>query len=133
MLATPKRVSYAFCKRLVDLVGAAVLLVLLSPLLLVLVLVVKLTSRGPVFYRSKRVGLAGRPFEFFKFRTMVLGAEDKLEDLLEQNEKEGPIFKIRHDPRVTAIGHFLRKYSLDELPQLLLVLTGEMSLVGPRP
>ncbi|HEY6780460.1 MAG TPA: sugar transferase [Thermoleophilaceae bacterium] len=120
-------------KRTFDIVGAALLIALLSPLLILVALLIRLTSRGPVLYRSKRPGIGGRPFDCFKFRTMVADAEHIQGSLEHRNEVGGPIFKIRDDPRVTGVGRFLRRWSLDELPQLLNVLRGEMSLVGPRP
>jgi exopolysaccharide biosynthesis polyprenyl glycosylphosphotransferase len=120
-------------KRIFDLVGATLLLVLLSPVLLLVSLLIKVTSRGPVLYRSVRPGIGGKPFNCVKFRTMVEGADDLQDELEPSNELDGAIFKIKTDPRVTAVGRFLRRWSLDELPQLLNVLRGEMSLVGPRP
>lgn len=120
-------------KRISDIVGASLLLLLLSPIMLLLALAIKLTSRGPVLYCSERVGEKGTNFRFLKFRTMEVGADLKWETLRSHNEREGPFFKMKNDPRLTCIGGFLRKYSLDELPQLLHVLRGEMSLVGPRP
>ena len=120
-------------KRVLDLAVASVSLVVLSPLFLLIALAVKWSSPGPVFFRQMRAGLGGRPFEFYKFRSMVPDAELRKRDLLALNEQDGPAFKIRHDPRVTPLGRFLRKTSLDELPQLWNVLRGEMSLVGPRP
>ena len=120
-------------KRALDLAGASFGLVLLLPVMLLVGALLKMTSRGPVFFRQSRVGLGGRPFTMVKFRTMVVGAERLQARLLDQNEQEGPIFKITNDPRITGIGRFLRKTSLDELPQLWNVLLGEMSLVGPRP
>jgi exopolysaccharide biosynthesis polyprenyl glycosylphosphotransferase len=120
-------------KRLVDVFGASVGLVLLSPLLLLLVLLVKVTSRGPAFFVQERCGFRGRVFRFYKFRTMVIDAEQRKASLAHLNEMKGPAFKIRRDPRVTPVGRFLRKCSLDELPQLWNVLRGDMSLVGPRP
>jgi exopolysaccharide biosynthesis polyprenyl glycosylphosphotransferase len=120
-------------KRTFDLVASALLLVLLSPIMGLAVLAIRLSSRGPVLYRSQRPGIGGRPFKCFKFRTMVAGAEHLQDELEPRNELSGPIFKMREDPRVTAVGRFLRRWSLDELPQLLNVLRGEMSLVGPRP
>jgi exopolysaccharide biosynthesis polyprenyl glycosylphosphotransferase len=120
-------------KRTFDLVGATLLLVVLSPLLLLVSLVIKATSRGPVLYRSVRPGIGGNPFDCVKFRTMVEGADDLQDELEPSNEVDGAIFKMRTDPRVTPVGRFLRRWSLDELPQLLNVLRGEMSLVGPRP
>jgi exopolysaccharide biosynthesis polyprenyl glycosylphosphotransferase len=120
-------------KRTFDLVGATLLLVLLSPLLLVIVLAVRLTSRGPVLFHSTRRGIGQRPFACLKFRTMHTNAEQRQADLEELNEASGALFKIRNDPRLTPIGRVLRRFSLDELPQLVNVLRGDMSLVGPRP
>lgn len=121
-------------KRGLDIAGAAALLILLAPVLLGIGLIVRLTSRGPALYRSTRTGLYGKQFTVLKFRTMHRGAEHVRAELLELNEVPGGIlFKIRRDPRVTPFGRFLRRYSLDELPQLVNVLTGSMSLVGPRP
>jgi exopolysaccharide biosynthesis polyprenyl glycosylphosphotransferase len=120
-------------KRTFDLVGATLLLLLLSPLLLAITIAVRLSSRGPVLYRSTRVGIGQRPFPCLKFRTMHTDAEERQSDLEELNEATGALFKIRDDPRLTAIGSQLRRFSLDELPQLINVLRGEMSLVGPRP
>ncbi len=128
------RVTYAFWKRVLDVVGSATLIVLLAPVLAVLAALVKLTSPGPIIYQQVRIGRYGREFPFFKFRSMYQDADERLAELLEKgNEKDGPIFKMKNDPRVTPVGKFLRKYSLDELPQLFNVLRGEMSLVGPRP
>jgi exopolysaccharide biosynthesis polyprenyl glycosylphosphotransferase len=120
-------------KRIFDLLGATLLLIVLSPLLLLVSLLIKTTSRGPVLYRSVRPGIGGNPFDCVKFRTMVEGADDLQDELEPSNEVGGAIFKMRTDPRVTPVGRFLRRWSLDELPQLLNVLRGEMSLVGPRP
>lgn len=120
-------------KRTLDFAAAGLLLVVLAPMFLVIAAAVKLNSRGPVFFRQRRVGLNGRPFWLIKFRSMQDGAEKQLEKLKGKNEMDGPVFKISNDPRVTAVGRFLRRYSLDELPQLWNVLRGEMSLVGPRP
>jgi exopolysaccharide biosynthesis polyprenyl glycosylphosphotransferase len=120
-------------KRAFDLVGATLLLVAFSPFLLVIVLAVRLSSRGPVLFRSTRRGIGQRPFECLKFRTMHTDAEQRQADLEEFNEASGALFKIRDDPRMTRVGRILRRYSLDELPQLVNVLRGEMSLVGPRP
>lgn len=128
------RVRYAFWKRILDVLGSSVLLLIFSPLLLLIALLVKLSSRGPIIYHQIRIGRGGKPFSFYKFRSMYQDADKRLEELLARyNEKEGPIFKMKRDPRVTPIGRWLRKYSLDELPQLFNVLKGEMSLVGPRP
>ncbi len=120
-------------KRAFDLVGASLLLVLFSPLLLMIALAVRLSSRGPVLYGSTRPGIGLQPFRCLKFRTMHTDAEQRLADLESMNEASGALFKIREDPRLTPVGRFLRRFSLDELPQLINVLRGEMSLVGPRP
>lgn len=120
-------------KRLMDVIGAIVGLVILSPLYLGITLAILLTSGRPVFYEHIRVGRDGKPFRFIKFRTMTRNAEQERHLVIDLNEADGPVFKIRNDPRVTPLGRVLRRYSLDELPQLLHVLTGEMSLVGPRP
>jgi exopolysaccharide biosynthesis polyprenyl glycosylphosphotransferase len=120
-------------KRTFDIVGSTLLLVLLSPVLGLIALAIKATSRGPVIYRSLRPGIGGESFACFKFRTMYQDADTFQHELEGHNEKAGPIFKIRDDPRVTSVGRFLRRWSLDELPQLFNVLRGEMSLVGPRP
>ena len=128
-----KRVPYAFSKRTFDLVCAFLLLLVCAPVIVALALIIKLTSRGPAFYRSTRVGLGGREFLFLKLRSMYVDADARLASLMEDNEKDGPIFKIKNDPRITPIGRFIRKYSLDELPQFIHVLVGEMSMVGPRP
>jgi exopolysaccharide biosynthesis polyprenyl glycosylphosphotransferase len=120
-------------KRTLDVFGSALGLLALSPLLVLLALAVKLTSRGPVLFAQQRCGLGGRTFRFYKLRTMVVGAESRKRELEHLNEMRGPIFKIRRDPRITALGRMLRKLSLDELPQLWNVLRGDMSLVGPRP
>jgi exopolysaccharide biosynthesis polyprenyl glycosylphosphotransferase len=120
-------------KRLFDLAGAALLGLVLAPVMALSALAIKLSSRGPVLYRSMRPGIGGRPFSCLKFRTMVQGAEHLQDHLENRNELGGAIFKIRNDPRITSVGRFLRRWSLDELPQLINVLRGEMSLVGPRP
>jgi exopolysaccharide biosynthesis polyprenyl glycosylphosphotransferase len=125
--------TQAAAKRVCDVAISAVGLLLLAPLLVGVALVIKLTSRGPVIFRQERIGLRGRPFTVLKFRTMVIGADLMLEKLRDLNEADGPLFKLRKDPRVTRVGRTLRKYSIDELPQLINVLKGEMSLVGPRP
>lgn len=120
-------------KRLFDLVIATTALLLLSPVLAAVALAVKLTSPGPIFFRQERVGRNSEPFHVLKFRSMVVNAEELLAELLAENEGAGPLFKMRSDPRVTRVGRFIRKTSLDELPQLINVLRNEMSLVGPRP
>jgi exopolysaccharide biosynthesis polyprenyl glycosylphosphotransferase len=120
-------------KRSFDFVVASALMVFLAPLLLAIAASIKLTSRGPVLFRSRRPGIGGQPFDCLKFRTMHTDAEQRQEELEELNEATGALFKIRRDPRVTQIGHVLRRFSLDELPQLVNVLRGDMSMVGPRP
>ena len=125
-------IDYAL-KRSFDLVLSTVGLILLSPVLLAIATAIKLSSRGPAIYRSVRPGMAGKPFRCFKFRTMREHADQVQADLEPLNEQSGALFKIRQDPRLTRIGRFLRRFSLDELPQLVNVVRGEMSLVGPRP
>jgi len=120
-------------KRAMDVAGAAIALVLLAPLLALIAALVALSDRGPVLFVQERAGLFGRPFQMLKFRTMVPQAEQQLEALRPSNEMSGPVFKMEDDPRVTRVGRVLRRWSLDELPQLINVLRGEMSLVGPRP
>lgn len=120
-------------KRILDVIVSATLLLILSPVLLLTTILVKLSSSGPALFAQERVGLNKRPFRMYKFRTMVVGAEKLQAQLESLNEAQGPVFKIKNDPRITRIGKILRKTSIDELPQLLNVLKGEMSLVGPRP
>jgi exopolysaccharide biosynthesis polyprenyl glycosylphosphotransferase len=129
----PKEDWHLLTKRLMDLIGGVVFLVLLSPVFLLVAVLIKLDSSGPVFFKQARVGLNRRRFQLFKFRTMVDGAHRQQAALEQRNEVTGPVFKIRRDPRVTRIGLLLRRFSIDELPQLLNVIRGEMSLVGPRP
>ncbi len=121
-------------KRAADLAGAFVGLILLAPILLLIAVLIRLEGRGPIFFRQSRRGYRGKLFRVIKFRTMCTDAEQRLGTLEESNESAGGVlFKLRHDPRVTRLGRFLRRYSLDELPQLINILCGEMSLVGPRP
>jgi exopolysaccharide biosynthesis polyprenyl glycosylphosphotransferase len=120
-------------KRICDVLIASLALWLLAPLFLVAAVLIKATSRGPVFFRQLRCGLHGKPFEMLKFRSMLADAEQRRKTLEALNERNGPVFKMRNDPRVTRIGALLRKYSIDEVPQLINVLRGEMSIVGPRP
>jgi exopolysaccharide biosynthesis polyprenyl glycosylphosphotransferase len=121
-------------KRYFDLICAAILLLVLSPVYLVVAVLIKLDSPGPVFFKQNRIGLHGQQFKIWKFRTMIVNAEKVQASLEAKNEiKDGVLFKLKDDPRITRIGKFLRLYSLDELPQLFNVLLGEMSLVGPRP
>ena len=130
---TPKNADLLAAKRVFDVIISSALLVFCLPLFILAAILIRLISNGPVLYRQIRCGLDGRPFTFLKFRSMVEGADEKREEIAHLNEVEGPIFKISTDPRVTKIGRFLRRTSIDELPQLINVLRGEMSLVGPRP
>jgi lipopolysaccharide/colanic/teichoic acid biosynthesis glycosyltransferase len=120
-------------KRVMDVAGATFALLLLWPVILAAAIAIKLDTRGPVFYRQRRIGAGGREFGFFKLRTMQVGADEMKCDLKEENEASGPVFKMRSDPRITRVGRFLRRSSIDELPQFWNVLRGDMSLVGPRP
>jgi exopolysaccharide biosynthesis polyprenyl glycosylphosphotransferase len=133
-VASPQHTRLArAAKRIMDIVGAAIGLVALSPLLVGIAIAIKLTSPGPVLFRQLRTGREGHPFTILKFRTMYDDAEARRHEMADRNEMDGPIFKMRHDPRATRIGRLLRRTSLDELPQLVNVLRGDMSLVGPRP
>jgi exopolysaccharide biosynthesis polyprenyl glycosylphosphotransferase len=126
--------AYLLIKRLIDILGALFGLILLSPLFLIISIIIKLDdSSGTVFFKQKRIGKDGKEFYMYKFRSMVANAEELKTSLLDKNEANGPVFKIKDDPRVTKIGKFIRRTSIDELPQLINVLKGEMSLVGPRP
>src|SRR6201999_2134224 len=119
-------------KRILDVLMSATMIFLLTPLLLVVCAFIKLTSRGPILFRQERLGINKRRFVIYKFRTMIPDAEQRIADLETLNEMSGPVFKIKNDPRITPIGKFLRRTSIDELPQLFNVLKGDMSLVGPR-
>ena len=132
-LLGPRRLFYDHAKRVIDVIGAAILIVLTAPVMAAAALAIKLTGPGPVLFCQNRLGQDGRPFRVFKFRSMRLGAEDARPMMERLNERERPIFKIKRDPRVTRVGRFLRRSSIDELPQLFNILRGEMSLVGPRP
>lgn len=127
------RLVYHTVKRGFDILASGVALVLLSPLFGVLTVKIKKEDGGPAFYSQTRIGKNGKPFKMWKFRSMIVNADKMVEQLEEQNEIDGAMFKIKDDPRITKIGHTIRKYSLDELPQLWNVLIGDMSLVGPRP
>lgn len=133
MPVAQSRIGYRIAKRLIDIVGSAVLLLLLAPLFLVIAICIRLDSCGPVVFRQTRLGLGGKPFTFYKFRSMCTDAEESRKKILHMNEVSGPVFKIKQDPRVTRVGKWLRRYSIDELPQLFNVLKGNMSFVGPRP
>lgn len=128
-----KKPIYTFIKRLGDIIGSLLIIILFSWLYLILAILIKCTSRGPVIYKSQRVGKNGKLFTFYKFRSMRVGAEQELDSLLDKNETGGITFKIKDDPRITKFGKFLRKTSLDELPQMFNILNGTMSFVGPRP
>jgi len=128
-----ERGAYPVVKRAMDIAVASASLLFFLPLFLVVAAAIKLDSPGPVLFRQTRIGKGGKPFSFYKFRSMIRDAERHKEALRDRNEAEAPLFKIRNDPRVTAVGRILRKTSLDELPQMINVLKGEMSLVGPRP
>jgi exopolysaccharide biosynthesis polyprenyl glycosylphosphotransferase len=126
--------KYLISKRIIDLLGASIGIILLSGLFILVSILIKIEDpKGPIFFSQKRVGKDGKEFKMFKFRSMVADAEEKLRELLKYNETTGAMFKMKNDPRVTKIGKFIRKTSIDELPQLFNVLKGEMSLVGPRP
>jgi len=131
--SAPAASLQGLAKQAIDFAGALAMLVLLSPVLLLCALAVKLNSPGPVLFQQKRSGINGRPFTMYKFRSMATNAEQRKHELAAMNEMSGPVFKVSNDPRITPVGRFLRRFSLDELPQLLNVLKGAMSLVGPRP
>jgi len=126
-------IYYLVLKRLMDIIVTSLILVCAVPLMVVVAMTIKLEDGGPIFYRSKRVGQWGRPFTLYKFRSMRPDAPLAKAGLEHLNEKDGPVFKIRHDPRITRVGRVIRKYSIDELPQIWNILQGDMSLVGPRP
>jgi exopolysaccharide biosynthesis polyprenyl glycosylphosphotransferase len=125
--------TFDILKRFMDIAVATLILLLVLPVMPVIILLIKLDSPGPVLFRQKRVGKDGREFDFFKFRSMHLGAENVIASLRPLSGVDGPVFKLKEDPRITGTGRFLRRSSLDELPQLLNVLKGDMSVVGPRP
>jgi lipopolysaccharide/colanic/teichoic acid biosynthesis glycosyltransferase len=126
-------VGFRFAKRLADIVVASFAIFLLSPLLLVTALLVWAEDRGPVLYRQARVGRFGKQFWFYKFRSMRVDADRIREQLLKQSDAQGAAFKMKNDPRITRIGRFIRKFSIDEMPQLFAVLAGHMAIIGPRP
>jgi exopolysaccharide biosynthesis polyprenyl glycosylphosphotransferase len=125
--------TFLFLKRVLDISGSAFLLILSVPIFLLIAFLIKVTSKGPVFFKQIRSGLNGKKFVMYKFRSMVDGAEGMKKDLEKMSELRGPVFKIKSDPRVISIGRILRRTSFDELPQLINIFKGEMSLVGPRP
>ena len=116
-----------------DIICSMSALIVLAPILIVVAILIKIESKGPVIFSQERVGINNKKFKMYKFRSMVVNAENMKEKLEKQNERKGPMFKIKNDPRVTTIGRFIRKTSIDELPQLINILKGEMSIVGPRP
>lgn len=128
-----KKIVYSIFKRTMDIFGSIIGILLLSPVFLIVAILIKLDSKGKVLFSQKRVGLKGKEFNIYKFRSMVEDAEELKKLLKDKNEMSGPMFKIKEDPRITKVGKVIRKTSIDELPQLLNVLKGEMSLVGPRP
>jgi exopolysaccharide biosynthesis polyprenyl glycosylphosphotransferase len=132
-MAAPDNEIKLYVKRILDVVLSGLMFVILSPFLLIIAILVKVSSKGPIFYEWNVIGLNKKPFRSWKFRTMVPNADAMKTDLSERNEMNGPVFKIKNDPRVTKVGKFLRKFSLDELPQLWSILKGDMSFVGPRP
>ena len=127
------KILYSTFKRLLDILGSIIGLIVLSPILIIIGILIKLESKGPIIFSQKRVGLNKKEFKMYKLRSMVCNAEELKEKLAEKNEMSGPMFKIKEDPRITKIGKIIRKTSIDELPQLINVLKGDMSLVGPRP
>ena len=131
--STPDELIQLLIKRLFDFFSSIIAILILSPVFLITAMIIKVSSKGPIFFRQQRCSLSGRRFTLYKFRTMVVDAELKLEELLAYNEMQGPVFKMENDPRLTKAGKFLRKFSIDELPQFWNVFRGDMSLVGPRP
>ena len=127
------KLMYNFVKRFIDIFCSGLGIILLSPVFIIVGTIIKLDSKGPIIFSQKRVGKDGKAFKMYKFRSMVVNAEELKKKLMHQNEMSGPMFKMKDDPRITKIGKFIRKTSIDELPQLINVLKGEMSLVGPRP
>lgn len=125
--------GYFILKRIIDLVGSIIGIMLFSPILIILAIIIKLDSQGPVIFSQERIGLNEQKFKMHKLRSMIVNAEELKKKLEKQNEMDGPMFKMKNDPRITKIGKIIRRTSLDELPQLFNVLKGEMSLVGPRP
>lgn len=126
--------GYLIIKRFMDIIGSLIGLIILAPIFCIVAIIMKIEDpKGPIIFKQVRLGKDGQEFQMYKFRSMVVNAEEKLKDLLSQNEVSGAMFKMKEDPRITKIGEFIRKTSIDELPQLINVLKGEMSLVGPRP
>ncbi len=132
-VGTKKKSGYFYVKRCMDFIFAIIALVVLSPLFLIVAIAIKFEDNGNVFYSQVRCGKNGKHFKMYKFRSMYMDADEKLEELQALNERDGPVFKISNDPRVTKVGSFIRKTCIDELPQLVNIIRGEMSIVGPRP
>ena len=130
---TPKVKFYLFSKRFTDIFLSAIGLILLSPILLIVAIAIRIDSKGPIIFKQDRVGKDGKIFSMYKFRSMIVNAEELKTKLETKNEMSGPMFKMKNDPRITKVGRFIRKTSIDELPQLINVIKGDMSLVGPRP
>lgn len=133
VIISKRKYLYLILKRIMDIVASILGLILLSPILIIVSIIIKLESKGPIIFSQQRVGVNGKNFKMYKLRSMVINAEEIKNKLQEQNEMSGPMFKIKDDPRITKVGKFIRKTSIDELPQLFNVLKGDMSLVGPRP
>lgn len=132
-IAPPAKPAYEVCKRIFDLVMATFALIVLSPVFLGVAIAIKIEDGGKVFFTQERLTKGGRHFKMYKFRSMIPNAEQKLDSLMQYNEMSGPAFKMRNDPRITKVGNFIRKTSIDELPQLLNIIKGDMSIIGPRP
>lgn len=128
-----KHYFYRFTKRLFDILASLIGLIILSPVFLVVAIAIKIDDGGPIFYNQERIGKNGKEFKMYKFRSMKVNADQELEKLIHKNEVDGAMFKMKDDPRITRVGKFIRKTSIDEFPQLLNVLFGQMSIVGPRP
>lgn len=129
----PEKPVYDFCKRIFDVVMSTFALIVLSPIFLVVAILIKKEDGGDVIYSSTRLTKDGKEFQMYKFRSMRVDADKHLDELMDQNEMNGPVFKIADDPRITRIGHFIRKTSIDELPQLVNIIKGDMAIIGPRP
>jgi exopolysaccharide biosynthesis polyprenyl glycosylphosphotransferase len=128
-----RSITYHFFKRFIDICGAAFAMIFLSPVIIITIIAIKLDSRGPVLFSQERVGKNGKLFRMYKFRSMVVNAEKLLIKLKDKNEMSGPMFKMKDDPRITRVGRFIRRTSIDELPQFFNIIKGDMSFVGPRP
>lgn len=132
-VASKKRYLYFFIKRVFDIIASLTGLIILSPVLLITSIAIKIEDKGPVIFSQERVGRNGKTFKMYKFRSMYTNAEEILKELKDLNEADGPVFKMKNDPRITKVGRFIRKYSIDELLQLINIIRGDMSVVGPRP